>query len=35
MGEISERPANRLPLKMALPKVAAAPQQNVAAAIKK
>jgi len=35
MGEIMARPEKRLPLKMALPKVAAAPQQKVAVAIKK
>ncbi len=34
-GEICARPAKTRPLKMAFPAVAAAPQQNVAAAIKK
>jgi hypothetical protein len=35
MGEMKARPEKRLPLKMAFPKVAAAPQQSVAEAIKK
>jgi hypothetical protein len=35
MGEIKAWPAKRLPLKIALPTATAAPQQNVAAAIKK
>jgi hypothetical protein len=34
-GEINEWPAKRLPLKIALPTTAAAPQQNVAVATKK
>src|SRR6185312_6609251 len=34
-GEIKEWPAKRLPLKIALPTTAAAPQQNVAVATKK
>jgi hypothetical protein len=35
MGEIAARPAKRLPLKIAFPKTAAAPQHSEAAAIKK
>jgi hypothetical protein len=34
-GEIKEWPAKRLPLKIALPTTAAAPQQKVAVATKK
>lgn len=34
-GEIRGRPGNSVPLKIALPKVTAAPQQRVAAVIRK